>query len=168
VCDHQDDLLQGRLLRQALWATPDHADGFPFLLGEHDVTRQIRTLPPQFGQIQYPPSDDGIEGDEGLDAGVLLELEFLDLATALEDPVEDLDFPTDLIPLDEFHSLLKTLDRLAGEEGPVDRILSRGRVQAVEAVNAAPEFMVGRQWIASRREVDPVRLGDVGVPIKDV
>jgi 3-phenylpropionate/trans-cinnamate dioxygenase ferredoxin reductase subunit len=46
--------------------------------------------------------------------------------------------------------------------------LSRGRVQAVEAVNAAPEFMVGRQWIASRREVDPVRLGDVGVPIKDV
>ena len=46
--------------------------------------------------------------------------------------------------------------------------LSRGRVQSVEAVNAAPEFMVGRQWLASRREIDPVRLGDVGIPVKDV
>ncbi|MFY8163398.1 MAG: oxidoreductase C-terminal domain-containing protein, partial [Brevundimonas sp.] len=40
--------------------------------------------------------------------------------------------------------------------------------QAVEAVNAAPEFMIGRQWLTSRREVDPVRLGDLGVPVKDV
>ena len=40
--------------------------------------------------------------------------------------------------------------------------------EAVEAVNAAPEFMVGRQWLASQREVDPVRLGDVGIPVKDV
>jgi 3-phenylpropionate/trans-cinnamate dioxygenase ferredoxin reductase subunit len=46
--------------------------------------------------------------------------------------------------------------------------LSRGRVQAVEAINSAPDFMVGKQWIGARREVDPVRLGDVSVPIKEV
>src|SRR5690606_7667843 len=46
--------------------------------------------------------------------------------------------------------------------------LSGGRVQAVEAVNAPPEFMAGRQWLASRREVDPVRLADVTIPMKEV
>ncbi len=46
--------------------------------------------------------------------------------------------------------------------------LSKGRVQAVEAINSPPEFMVGRQWLASRREVDPARLADVSIPIKDV
>ncbi|NBW08641.1 MAG: ferredoxin reductase [Caulobacteraceae bacterium] len=46
--------------------------------------------------------------------------------------------------------------------------LSEGRVQAVEAINSPPEFMVGRQWLASRREVDSVRLADVSIPIKEV
>lgn len=46
--------------------------------------------------------------------------------------------------------------------------LSKGRVQAVEAINSPPEFMVGRQWLASRREVDPARLADVSIPIKEV
>jgi 3-phenylpropionate/trans-cinnamate dioxygenase ferredoxin reductase subunit len=46
--------------------------------------------------------------------------------------------------------------------------LSAGRVQAVEAINSPPEFMVGRQWLASRREVDPARLADVSIPIKEV
>ncbi|CAN5137682.1 FAD-dependent oxidoreductase [soil metagenome] len=46
--------------------------------------------------------------------------------------------------------------------------LSGGKVQAVEAVNSPPEFMIGRQWLASRREVDPVRLADVSIPIKTV
>ncbi|CAN5247146.1 FAD-dependent oxidoreductase [soil metagenome] len=46
--------------------------------------------------------------------------------------------------------------------------LSQGRVQAVEAVNSPPEFMVGRQWLASRREVDPRRLADASIPIKEV
>ena len=46
--------------------------------------------------------------------------------------------------------------------------LSKGRVQAVEAINSPPEFMVGRQWLASRREVDPARLVDVSIPIKEV
>ena len=46
--------------------------------------------------------------------------------------------------------------------------LSEGRVQAVEAVNSPPEFMVGRQWLASRREVDAGRLADTSIPIKEV
>lgn len=46
--------------------------------------------------------------------------------------------------------------------------LCGGRVQAVEAVNAPPEFMAGRQWLASRREVDPLRLADVTIPMKEV
>jgi len=28
--------------------------------------------------------------------------------------------------------------------------------------------MAGRQWLASRREVDPVRLADVTIPMKEV
>src|SRR5690606_19401686 len=46
--------------------------------------------------------------------------------------------------------------------------LSQGRVQAVEAVNAAPEFIVGRQMLAARRLVDRARLADPGVPMKEV
>jgi 3-phenylpropionate/trans-cinnamate dioxygenase ferredoxin reductase component len=40
------------------------------------------------------------------------------------------------------------------------------RVLAVEAVNAAPEFMVGKQLIASRRPVLRERLTDMSVPVK--
>jgi len=46
--------------------------------------------------------------------------------------------------------------------------LSGARIQAVEAVNAPPEFMMGRQWLASRREIDPGRLEDVSFPIREV
>jgi 3-phenylpropionate/trans-cinnamate dioxygenase ferredoxin reductase subunit len=46
--------------------------------------------------------------------------------------------------------------------------LNDGRVQAVEAVNAAPEFMVGKQLIASRRRVDRVRLADTAISMKEV
>jgi len=46
--------------------------------------------------------------------------------------------------------------------------LSQNRVQAVEAINAPPEFIVGRQWLASRREIDVVRLADVSIPMKEV
>jgi len=42
------------------------------------------------------------------------------------------------------------------------------RVRAVEAVNAAPEFMTGRQLIASARPVDPGRLADPAVSIREV
>ncbi len=45
---------------------------------------------------------------------------------------------------------------------------AQGRVQAVEAVNAPPEFMGGRLLIASRRQVDPERLADPAVSMKAV
>ena len=42
------------------------------------------------------------------------------------------------------------------------------QVQAVEAINAAPEFMAGRQFIASRRPVQPAKLQDISVSMKEV
>jgi 3-phenylpropionate/trans-cinnamate dioxygenase ferredoxin reductase subunit len=42
------------------------------------------------------------------------------------------------------------------------------RVQAVEAVNAAPEFMAGKQLIASRKPVAPDKLRDMSVSMKEV
>ncbi len=46
--------------------------------------------------------------------------------------------------------------------------LMAGRVRAVEAVNAAPEFMAGRQLIARGVAVDPARLADPAVPLKSL
>lgn len=46
--------------------------------------------------------------------------------------------------------------------------LKGGVVQAVEAVNAPPEFMMGKQLIASRRPVARERLADVAVSMKEV
>jgi 3-phenylpropionate/trans-cinnamate dioxygenase ferredoxin reductase subunit len=42
------------------------------------------------------------------------------------------------------------------------------RVQAVEAINAAPEFMAGRQLIGSRKPVAPDKLRDITVSMKNV
>ena len=42
------------------------------------------------------------------------------------------------------------------------------RVRAVEAVNAAAEFMAGRQLIARGVSVDPERLADPAVPLKSL
>jgi 3-phenylpropionate/trans-cinnamate dioxygenase ferredoxin reductase subunit len=46
--------------------------------------------------------------------------------------------------------------------------LKGGVVRAVEAVNAPPEFMMGRQLIASRRLVARDRLADLTVSMKEV
>ena len=46
--------------------------------------------------------------------------------------------------------------------------LHAGRLRAVEAVNAAPEFMAGRQLIARGVEVDAARLADPAVSMKDL
>ncbi|HEY0052120.1 MAG TPA: oxidoreductase C-terminal domain-containing protein, partial [Caulobacteraceae bacterium] len=46
--------------------------------------------------------------------------------------------------------------------------LDGDRLMAVEAVNAGPEFMGGRQLIAARRPVDPEKLADTGVSMKAV
>ncbi len=42
------------------------------------------------------------------------------------------------------------------------------RIQAVEAVDSAPEFMMGRQLIAARRQVDVSRLRNPAISIKEV
>ena len=42
------------------------------------------------------------------------------------------------------------------------------QIQAVEAINAPPEFMGGRQLIGSRRPVRPDRLADPAVSMKEV
>jgi 3-phenylpropionate/trans-cinnamate dioxygenase ferredoxin reductase subunit len=46
--------------------------------------------------------------------------------------------------------------------------LRDGVVDAVEAVNAPPEFMMGKKLIESRRPVDRARLADPAVSMKDV
>ncbi len=42
------------------------------------------------------------------------------------------------------------------------------QVQAVEAINAAPEFMAGRQLIGSRKPVQPAKLRDISTSMKEV
>jgi 3-phenylpropionate/trans-cinnamate dioxygenase ferredoxin reductase subunit len=46
--------------------------------------------------------------------------------------------------------------------------LEDGVIVAVEAVNAAPEYMMGRRIIAARARVAPERLADKAVPMKDM
>jgi len=46
--------------------------------------------------------------------------------------------------------------------------LREGIVAAVEAVNAAPDYIVGRKLIAARARIAPERLADTGVPIKSL
>jgi len=46
--------------------------------------------------------------------------------------------------------------------------LRAGRVAAVEAVNAAPEYNVGRKLIADRAHVPPERLADTTIPMKNI
>lgn len=58
--------------------------------------------------------------------------------------------------------------RGAPEDGrfAVFHLDAQGRVQAVEAVNAAPEFMGGRQLIAKRKPVAPHDLRDMSLSMK--
>ncbi|WP_428151998.1 NAD(P)/FAD-dependent oxidoreductase [Brevundimonas sp.] len=73
--------------------------------------------------------------------------------------------------------------QIAGYPFDTDRIVVRGdpaaasfavfhlsgdRVQAVEAINAPPEFMMGRKLIGERRAVDVARLADKAVSMKEV
>jgi 3-phenylpropionate/trans-cinnamate dioxygenase ferredoxin reductase subunit len=46
--------------------------------------------------------------------------------------------------------------------------LREGRVAAVEAVNSAPEYIVGRKLIADRAHVPPGRLADTTIPMKNI
>lgn len=46
--------------------------------------------------------------------------------------------------------------------------LRKGAVAAVEAVNAAPEYLIGRKLIADGTHVAPERLADTTIPIKNI
>jgi len=46
--------------------------------------------------------------------------------------------------------------------------LREGRVVAVEAVNAAPEYLVGRKLIAEGAQIAPERLADTAIPMKNI
>jgi 3-phenylpropionate/trans-cinnamate dioxygenase ferredoxin reductase subunit len=46
--------------------------------------------------------------------------------------------------------------------------LRNGAVAAVEAVNAAPEYIVGRKLIAQAVKVPPERLADTAIPMKNI
>lgn len=46
--------------------------------------------------------------------------------------------------------------------------LRDGVIVAVEAVNAAPEYMMGRRLIANRARVAPERLADRAIPMKEI
>jgi 3-phenylpropionate/trans-cinnamate dioxygenase ferredoxin reductase subunit len=71
--------------------------------------------------------------------------------------------------------------QIAGLARPADTILVRGeppsrkfavfhlrdgRVAAVEAVNAAPEYLVGRKLIAANAEIAPEKLTNTAIPMK--
>ena len=46
--------------------------------------------------------------------------------------------------------------------------LREGTLIAVDAINRAPEFMMSKQLIAERAKIDPARLGDESVAMKDM
>jgi 3-phenylpropionate/trans-cinnamate dioxygenase ferredoxin reductase subunit len=46
--------------------------------------------------------------------------------------------------------------------------LRDGVVAAVEAVNSAPEYIVGRRLIAARARVAPERLADSSIPARSL
>ena len=46
--------------------------------------------------------------------------------------------------------------------------LKHGRIIAVDAVNAAPEFLASKRLIVSAEVVDPERLTDMSVSMKEI
>ena len=73
--------------------------------------------------------------------------------------------------------------QIAGLSAPGDTVVVRGDpasrkfaafylrdgvVAAVDAVNAAPEYMIGRMMIAQKKAVDPGRLADPAMPMKSL
>jgi 3-phenylpropionate/trans-cinnamate dioxygenase ferredoxin reductase subunit len=73
--------------------------------------------------------------------------------------------------------------QIAGLARPTDRLVLRGdpasrkfavfhlrdgAVAAVEAVNAAPEYMIGRKLVAEGKKIAPEVLADISVPMKQM
>src|SRR5207237_1438168 len=69
--------------------------------------------------------------------------------------------------------LARPSDRLVLRGDPASRKfavfhLRDGAVAAVEAVNAAPEYLVGRRLIAGQTPVSAERLADTAIPMKNI
>ena len=73
--------------------------------------------------------------------------------------------------------------QIAGLAGPTDQLVLRGNpdarkfavfhlrdgaIAAVEAVNAAPEYLVGKKLIAEGKKIAPERLADTSIPMKTI
>ena len=73
--------------------------------------------------------------------------------------------------------------QIAGLARPTDRLVLRGdpasrkfavfhlrdgAVVAVEAVNAAPEYLIGRKMIAEGAKIAPETLADISIPMKQI
>ena len=69
------------------------------------------------------------------------------------------------LPFDADHVLLRG-DPASGKFAVFH--LKGDRVQSVEAINSPPEFMMGKQLIANRKPVDPTKLADPSVSMKEV
>ena len=46
--------------------------------------------------------------------------------------------------------------------------LRDGAVAAVEAVNAAPEYMIGKKLVAEGKKIAPETLADTSIPMKQM
>jgi len=46
--------------------------------------------------------------------------------------------------------------------------LRDGVIAAVESINAAPDYMLGKKWIGENLRIDPGRLADSSIPIKQI
>lgn len=80
---------------------------------------------------------------------------------------------------DQFDAKIKIAGLVAQADGCVRRgstsdgglalfYFSGRRVVAVESVNAAAEFMAGKKLIAQRAEIDPGRLSDPDVSLREL
>ncbi len=70
------------------------------------------------------------------------------------------------LPLDAVRTIVRGEPSTA--RFAVFHLNAQDQVQAVEAINAVPEFMAGRQLIGSRRPVQPAKLADISVSMKEV
>jgi 3-phenylpropionate/trans-cinnamate dioxygenase ferredoxin reductase subunit len=70
------------------------------------------------------------------------------------------------LPFDATETVIR--GEVAEASFAVFHLTGDGRVQAVEAINAAPEFMAGRMMIAKRKPIARERLQDMSVSMKEL
>jgi 3-phenylpropionate/trans-cinnamate dioxygenase ferredoxin reductase subunit len=46
--------------------------------------------------------------------------------------------------------------------------LKTGRVIALDCVNMTRDYVQGRRLVTEGRSIDPARLGDAGIPLKEM